>query len=243
MPFPSAPFEPAASRAGAPVRRTLVWDAPVRLFHWLLVLCFALAWLTAESDRWQLLHVTAGLTVAGLVGFRLVWGLVGTRHARWRAFVRGPRAVVAEADALLQGHPPRRAGHNPLGAVAIVGLLALAALTTASGWAAHTGRAGHWMEEVHEALASGMLGLALLHVAGVAVGSWLQRENLARAMLDGRKDVPPAQGIRRAWRPVAALLLAAVLGFWWLQWQAAPQGGLVPAAQAQGVSTHGHDDD
>ncbi len=240
MPFPPAPVAPPTRTDPASPRGVLVWDAPVRLFHWLLVLCFAAAWLTAESGRWQLLHVTAGLTVAGLVAFRLLWGVVGTRHARWCAFVRGRRAVLAEAQALLHGQVPRHAGHNPLGAVAIVGLLALAALTAATGWAAHTGRAGHWLEEVHEALASGMLGLALLHVAGVAAGSWLHRENLVRSMVDGRKAVPPAQGIRRAWRPVAAVLLAAVLGFWWLQWQAAPQGGLVPAA-GQGVSgrTHG----
>ena len=74
---------------------TLVWDLPVRMFHWLAVLCFAGAWLTSESERWQLVHVTLGYTLAGLVGFRLVWGVVGTRHARFTRFVRGPQAVWA----------------------------------------------------------------------------------------------------------------------------------------------------
>ena len=66
-------------------RKTLIWDAPVRVFHWLMVLSFAGAYLTAESERWRLLHVTLGYTMAGLVGFRILWGLVGTRHARFTA--------------------------------------------------------------------------------------------------------------------------------------------------------------
>ena len=86
-------------------RRILVWDAPVRLFHWLTVLSFAGAWLTAESERWRLLHVTLGYTLAGLVVFRLLWGLVGTRHARFATQVHGKgiiprRSGVAAHDLL-----------------------------------------------------------------------------------------------------------------------------------------------
>jgi cytochrome b len=77
------------------MNRVRVWDVPVRVFHWLLVLSFAGAWLSAESERWRLLHVTLGYTVAGLVAFRLVWGLVGTTPARFASFVRGPSAVLA----------------------------------------------------------------------------------------------------------------------------------------------------
>ena len=80
----------APDRRGTAGRRVLVWDAPVRVFHWLMVLSFAGAYLTAESERWRLLHVTLGYTMAGLVVFRMLWGLVGTRHARFASFVRGP---------------------------------------------------------------------------------------------------------------------------------------------------------
>ena len=80
----------ATSSAG---RSILVWDAPVRVFHWLMVLSFAGAWLSAESERLRLVHVSLGYTMAGLVVFRLVWGLIGTRHARFGSFVRGPGAV------------------------------------------------------------------------------------------------------------------------------------------------------
>jgi cytochrome b len=111
-------------------RSVRVWDAPVRIFHWLMVLSFAGAWLTAESERWRLVHVTLGYTMAGLVVFRLVWGVVGTRHARFADFVRGPAAVGRYLRSLLQRRPEPHAGHNPAGGWAILALLVLAVLAT-----------------------------------------------------------------------------------------------------------------
>ena len=224
---------PAERRAS-----TLVWDLPTRVFHWLLATSFAVAWLSAESERWQLVHVTAGYTVAGLVAFRLAWGLVGTRHARFRAFVRGPRAVWAYLVSLLRGRPEHHAGHNPAGALAIVALLALAALTAGTGWASYADIGRHWLEEVHEALASTMLAVVLVHVAAVVGSSRLHRTKLVAAMVHGRKPVPADEGIRSAWRSVGVLLLVAVLGFWWTQWQSAPG-----AASAAATAQHGADDD
>jgi cytochrome b len=187
-----------------------------------MVLCFAGAWASAESESWRLLHVTLGYTMAGLLAFRLAWGLVGTRHARFANFVRGPAAVARYLGSLLRGAPAHHVGHNPAGAWAIVGLLALTAVVAASGWAAFDGLGGEWLEELHDATAHAMLALVAVHVAGVLVGSWLHRENLVRAMVSGRKAARPGDGARRAWRSVAALLLVAVLAFWWTQWQAAP---------------------
>lgn len=213
-------------------RRVLVWDAPVRMFHWLVVLSFATAWLTAESERWRLVHVTAGYTVAGLVAFRLVWGFLGTRHARFSAFVRGPRAAMGYLRSLLCGRPEHHAGHNPAAALAIVGLLALAVLTTASGWGTYAEVAGEWLEEAHEVLASSMLALVGVHVLAVFASSWLHHENLVASMVHGRKRVPPREGIRRSWASVAAALLVAAAGFWWLQWDSAPAGTLLPGESA-----------
>ncbi len=221
-------------------RRVPIWDAPVRVFHWLAVLSFAGAYLTAESERWRLVHVSLGYTLVGLVVWRLLWGLVGTRHARFAAFVRGPRAAWGYLRSLLGGAPEHHAGHNPAGALAIVGLLAGALAVGASGWAVYSGVGGHALEELHEAVANGLLALVLLHVAGVVVGSLLHRENLVRAMVTGRKVAPPAEAIHRPWRGIAALLLAAVLGFW--AWQATQ----APAAASPGVMAHhgaGDDDD
>ena len=214
----------------------LLWDAPVRIFHWLLVLSFAGTWLSAESERWRLVHVTLGYTMAALLAFRLVWGLIGTRHARFGSFVRGPRAVLRYLRSLSAPRPEHHTGHNPAGGLAIVALLVLIGVTAASGWATYSDVGGHWLEEIHEGAANLLLVTVMVHLAGVAVGSWVHRENLVRSMLTGRKPAAPEDGIRhgRAW--LAALLLAAVLGFWWLEWHSAPVD--VGAALSQS-----HDDD
>jgi cytochrome b len=232
---------PSASPAERP-GSILVWDAPVRVFHWLMVLSFAGAWLSAESERWRLLHVTLGYTLAALVVFRVVWGLVGTRHARFADFVRGPAAVARYLRSVVKGRPEHHVGPNPAGALAIVGLLALAALVTATGWSTYNEIAlpwpAKWMEELHEGAASAMLGLVGLHVLAVIVSSRLHRENLVRSMITGRKAGPSNEGIRSAWRSLAALMLVAVLGFWWLQWQDAPAASADGAVAVQHESHH-----
>ncbi len=218
-------------------RSILVWDTPVRVFHWLLVLCFFGAFVTAETERWRLLHNTLGYTAGGLVAFRLVWGLVGTRHARFSDFVRGPRAVLAYLRSLRGGQPEHHVGHNPAGALAIVVLLGLTLLTALSGWAGEAELAGEWLTELHEGVANLMMAVVLVHIAGVIVGSRLHHENLVASMFTGRKPGPPDAAIRRAWHAVAVLMLVAVLGFWWQQWQARPSSPAV--ATAQKLSAHG----
>ncbi len=227
--------EPARAE---PLRKVLVWDAPVRVFHWLMVLSFAGAYLTAESERWRLVHVTLGYTMAGLVAFRVVWGLVGTRHARFASFVRGPAAIAAYLWGMVQGRPKHHVGHNPAGALAIVALLGLAAVVTAAGWANYNELGGDWVKELHEGVANAMLAVVGVHVAGVLVGSWMHGDNLIGSMLTGRKAGRPEDAVRSAWRIVAVLMLMAVMGFWLFQWQAAPAWG-TPA----GVSAHSRDQD
>lgn len=236
----------SASRAdaqSADAGRVLVWDAPVRVFHWMMVLVFAGAWLTAESERWRMVHVTLGYTMAGLVAFRVLWGLFGTRHARFTHFVRGPAAVVAYLKSLLRGRPEHHAGHNPAGALAILALLMLAVAVPATGWALFNDLGGEWLEDVHEGVANAMLALVAVHVAAVAISSWLHRENLVAAMVTGRKTAPREEAIRGAWRSVAALMLVAVLGFWWLQWQAAPGEGLLAGGERAWRTIEHEDDD
>lgn len=230
----------------------LVWDWPTRVFHWLMVLCFAGAWLTSESERLQLVHITLGYTMAGLVAFRVVWGLMGTRYARFASFVRGPAAAMSYVKGVIAREPQHHVGHNPAGAYAVLGLLALGAGVTLTGWLNDSGDAPHWLEEVHELLATGMLALVAVHVLGVVVGSLAHRENLVRAMFTGRKQGSPDQAIRSAWATVAAVMLCAVLGWWAWQWQHAPVAG--PAESGSPVSATGtvgvwltalkkHDDD
>ncbi len=212
--------------------KILVWDAPVRVFHWLMVLSFAGAYLTAESEHWRLVHVSLGYTMGGLVAFRILWGLVGTRYARFSSFVRGPAAVMRYLRSLRSGHPEHFVGHNPAGAVAIVLLLLTSVLIVATGWAVFNDVGGNWLEELHEGAGNAMLAVVAVHIAGVVLASRLHGENLVRAMLTGRKEGAPHAGIHRAWVGLAVLLLAAVLGFWWLQWQGAPSGTAVPPPEA-----------
>lgn len=241
----ASPADAATANGSAEsLRPVKIWDAPVRVFHWLMVLCFAGAWITSDSEHWRLLHVTFGYTMAGLVGFRLLWGLLGTRHARFTDFVRGPRAVAAYAGSLLRGRPEHHVGHNPAGAVAIVALLVLTLIVTAAGWATYNEVGGEWLEELHEGAANTMMAVVLVHVAGVLLGSWMHGENLVRSMVTGRKLGTPGDAIRRAWGGLAALMLAAVLGFWWLQWQDAPTaGGADHPALVQHRAAPGHDGD
>jgi len=194
--------------------RILVWDLPTRLFHWLLAASFAGAFLTAESERWREIHVMLGYTMLGLVAFRLVWGLVGTRYARFASFAYGPRAVLTYVKSLLSRSPQHYLGHNPAGSWAIYGLLALSALAGASGYATYNDIGGHAMEEVHEAIANGLLALVMVHVAGVLASSLRHGENLVRSMITGYKTGACAAGIRYRHRILGAALVGTVAAFW-----------------------------
>ena len=198
------------------MQKILVWDWPVRLGHWLMVGGFILAWLTSESETFRLLHVISGATVLAVATFRLPWGFIGSRYARFVDFVRGPRAVKDYAAGLLKLEPAHHVGHNPAGGWAIVLLLGLAILTGLSGWANYNDIGGGFLEELHEGLAVTMLTVVFIHVAGVLSGSLMHGENLVRAMLNGRKQGMPEEAIRST-RPLAgAVLLAwvAVAGWW-----------------------------
>ncbi|CAG0958343.1 hypothetical protein RHDC4_00537 [Rhodocyclaceae bacterium] len=193
------------------MKNILVWDLPVRIGHWLMVAGFALAWLTGDSEEWRLVHVAAGSTVAAVALFRLLWGFVGTHHARFAAFVRPPADAVAYVVDLLRFKPWHHAGHNPAGAFAILALLGLALLTAGAGWLTYEEIGGDMFEDLHEGLAAGMLTVVGVHLAGVAAGSLMHGENLVRAMLTGRKQGAEEEAIAGA-RPLAAALLLAWVG-------------------------------
>ena len=214
-----------------------VWDAPVRVFHWLLVLSFAGAYLSAESETWRLLHVTLGYTLGGLLLFRLVWGVVGTRYARFSQFVRGPGAVLRYLQSIKAKQPEHHLGHNPAGAVAIVLLMALGMLVAATGYATYNDLGPGWLAELHDLAANAMLLVVAGHLVGVVTASLQHRENLVRAMVTGFKTGQPQQGIRRSWSGLAVVLLLVVLGFWYWQWKNAPQAEAPASASATKVTS------
>ena len=145
-------------------QQILVWDWPVRVGHWLLVILFALAWLTGDSEEWRLVHAALGGALVGILLFRVLWGLIGTDHARFSSFVRGRQAVWGYVASLLvpasRHREPAYAGHNAAAGWAILALLGLGLLTGVSGWVAYQGEAWEGLGEVHEFLASAMLGVA-----------------------------------------------------------------------------------
>jgi cytochrome b len=167
-----------------PVR---AWDLPTRLFHWSLVASFATAFLTSESEKLRDIHVLAGYSLAGLVVFRLLWGFIGGTHSRFADFLPTPCKVIDYVKSLLRGEPQHYVGHNPAGAVAIFALLGLGFAAAASGWAVYEDMGGHFMEELHEVAANGMMAVVVIQIAGVIVSSWLHKENLVRAMITGWK--------------------------------------------------------
>lgn len=234
-------------------QRTLVWDLPTRAFHWLLALAFAGAYATSESERLRDVHMLLGYTAFGLVAFRLLWGVVGTRYARFTAFPLSPAAVLGYLKSLAKLSPRHYFGHNPAGSWAIVFMLLLVVALGATGWAQAVEVGPEWLEDLHEGLANTMLALVAAHVAAVLLSSALHRENLPRAMLTGYKPGagPGAAGSRWA----VALLLVGLVGAFWAGAipapgieagrslvQAAVQQG-VPAGAARAQRRHRHDDD
>jgi cytochrome b len=179
-----------------------VWDPLVRLFHWSLAGAFLTAFLA--GDDWLNLHVPAGYTVLGLVLFRLVWGVIGTRHARFTDFVRSPAVMLAYLRDAVAVRARRYLGHNPAGGAMVIALLASLTSTAVSGLALYgyaefsgplaglmysmPGWLGNTLEDVHEFFANFTLLLVLLHLAGVALTSLQHGENLVRSMFTGRKQ-------------------------------------------------------
>jgi cytochrome b len=203
-----------------------VWDPTIRIGHWTLVIAFFTAYLSGD-DLFSI-HKWAGYVVAAYVLFRVIWGLVGTRHARFTDFVRGPGAVFDYLRGLATGKAKDYAGHNPAGGAMVIALLFSLLVTTSSGMALyavednagplagivteqtfaplasafgeeeeeeeHGGRkesgAEELLEGVHKTFVYLTLALVGLHLAGVVASSLVHKENLARAMITGRKRDP-----------------------------------------------------
>lgn len=185
----------------------LVWDIPTRIFHWLLVISFAGAWLTSESERLQMIHYAFGYSAAGLVLFRFFWGLVGTRYARFSQFIRGPKEIIGHLGASLRGHQHPSPGHNPAGAIVMLGLMAIILLIAFSGYLSVKEFLGDFMSEAHEVISSLALALVIIHIAAAVIMSLIQKENLIRAMVTGKKQGLSDQAIRFPQHLIGLLLI------------------------------------
>jgi cytochrome b len=167
----------------------------VRTGHWALAISIALAWLTRTgAGVW---HEWIGYLALALVTLRVVWGFLGPRYARFGQFVRSPAETLRYSKQVLKGSAARYLGHNPLGGWMTIALLVTIALDGLSGWLYTTDKywGVEWVANTHEAISIFLLVLVALHVTGVVVTSLKQRENLAYAMLDGRKRPPGGNDI------------------------------------------------
>lgn len=199
--------------------RVLIWDLPIRVFHWLFAAACTTAWVSGDDPRLTDLHLFAGYLALGLVLFRLVWGVAGGRYARFSQFVRGPTAVLSHLQGLIKHkrrHPP---GHNPAGAVAILLMLGLVFALGITGLVVLGGEEGFGplagvftisqgvtLHAWHDGLAWMLLVIVLLHLLAVGMESLLQRQNLPRSMVTGLKEAGPKEA-----EPVNATAVGWVL--------------------------------
>ncbi len=208
-------------------REIKVWDLPVRLFHWALVALVATGAATGyyAPEWWMGWHAAAGYGLALLLAFRVIWGVFGSEYARIASFAHGPRAVIEHLRGLMLLRPPHYLGHNPTGAVMIFALIAVVFALVVTGLLVlggeeHQGplaalvsfETGAAAKTLHGTLTILLLAMIGIHVAGVAVESWLGRENLVRAMVTGRKRLPsdaPRPRLRPARPRAAAATFAA----------------------------------
>jgi cytochrome b len=240
----------AAVAAPSSARSIRVWDLPLRLFQWMLVAAIAVALLSSEEDsplnQW---HVMSGWIVAVLIVFRLVWGFVVGERSRFADFIR-PSQIGHHVARLPCGQREASLGHNPLGVLAVVVILALACATVATGAFGGGG-------DLHETLAWTLLAFVGVPVAAVVAMSLFERENLVRAMITERKPAsrhPEAVDARRPGVLGVMLGAAAVAGTVYAILQYDPQaftprgsGVFEHRADAAGATGYGqhqrHEDD
>jgi len=196
----------STSSAATSTTRVRIWDAPVRIVHWLMVLLIAISWRSAESGAMDY-HRYSGYALLGLLIFRILWGFLGSTTARFASFVRGPRAILAYVRGTpgrVEHHEPSPPGHNPIGALSVIALLLLLVTQVVLGLFAvdvdgiesgplstyvsfETGRAcAHW----HGTVFNVLICFIALHVAAVLFYLLFKRQNLISAMIHGRREYP-----------------------------------------------------
>lgn len=200
-------------------RAVPVWDIPVRLFHWMLVLLIAFSWLSNKMD-WMTWHMYSGYTILTLILFRILWGFAGSTHARFSDFIYGPRALIGYIRTLPSRTAAKFAGHNPLGGISVVLILLCVLVQAGTGLFANddiinegplfkhvSKELSDWLTTIHKYNFNVLLALIGVHVAAVLYYLIWKSENLIKPMFTGRKQLPAGT----AALPMRSVGLAAVL--------------------------------
>lgn len=180
----------------ASAREIAVWDPLVRLIHWSLALMILLNGAIVEEESKA--HEWIGYIALGLVGLRMIWALIGPKHARFSAFPYSPARAINHLRALLAGDRSVHLSHNPVGALMVYNLWASVIAIGVTGYMMTTITffGVEWVEEAHEIIFGWVLVSVALHVAGVAFDTWWSGVNLVRAMIDGRKTIPDGREVQ-----------------------------------------------
>lgn len=200
------------------MRQHLVYDLPTRLFHWLFTGLFLTAFIIAKTiddeSVWFDYHSLAGLTLGFLVILRILWGLFGTKHARFSGFALKPIDLIKYFKGILAGEKRRWAGHNPASSWAGIVMMVMALGLATTGYLMTSGPNKETFEDVHELLANGFIIVVVLHVAGIILHTIRYQEMIALSMIDGRKaDVAIDQTIPSSKSTFGILLFGLVVAF------------------------------
>ena len=208
----------------------LVWDLPLRLFHWLLVLSMTASYVTAELGfDWMQVHMYLGYFTLGLVIFRIIWGFIGPRHARFTSFLQGPAGMWRYARGLAAGTMIQTAGHNPLGGLSVILMLVLVGFQAGTGLFATDDIVwtGPWNGAVSEKTADRLTALhhlnfnfilaaVALHLMAIAFYFLVKKENLVGSMVHGKKQVPAHESISKSEvvKALIVIVISAGLVYW-----------------------------
>ncbi|MFT4810159.1 MAG: cytochrome b [Paraglaciecola sp.] len=212
------------------MKKNLVWDIPVRLFHWLLVLCLFGQWLTTEVlENAMDIHFYIGYFTLGLIIFRLLWGFFGTKYAKFSSFLAGPKAIISYLCTLTSMQKIYSTGHNPLGGLLLPAVLILVGLQAISGlftsddivsagpyYDSANSTIQNWMQWLHHNIFDVLVGLIVIHLLAISWYKWGLKHDLITPMLTGYKAVETSKAVAHS-KLVTALLLAigvAIFVYW-----------------------------
>jgi cytochrome b len=213
------------------MEKNLVWDIPVRLFHWLLVLCLFGQWLTVEvlEDAMDI-HFYIGYFILGLIIFRLFWGFIGTKYAKFSSFIAGPKSILSYLRSLTSKQNIFTTGHNAVGGLLLPAVLMLVGLQAISGlftsddivsagpyYEGANSATQKWMQWLHNNIFDVLIGLVVIHLLAIAWYRWALKHDLIMPMLTGQKVVDVSKAIAHS-KLVKALILAIAVGVfvYWL---------------------------
>lgn len=197
------------------MRKTLIYDLPTRLFHWLFAGFFLTSFVIAKTvDDESILfsyHMISGLLLGGLVAWRLVWGVIGSQHARFADFSLNPMDLKDYFLGFISGSKKKWSGHNPASSWAAIVMLILAAGLAVTGYLMSTG-GKETFEDIHELIANAFIVVVGLHVTGIVLHTIRHKDIIGLSMLDGKKDLPDSKDAITSMRPLAAGILVLLVG-------------------------------